>query len=155
MTAGDGPARQVGRVIRRIKVEPMEPDTFNPFGTLIHAGGRPPDFRGGGQSVGWAVPFESDGRPQVTVVTSPFQGLRFGKLERHFGVTQAFIPFGGSPAVVAVAAPAPHPDRDLVPRPEDVRAFLIDDRKGYLLKRGTWHALDRFPLHPPTRCSSC
>ena len=127
----------------------MEAGTFTPFGTLIHAEGRAPDFQAGGRSVGWAVPFETEGRPQVTVVVSPFQGLRFWKLERHFGVTRAFIPFGGSPAVVAVAASTAHPDRDLVPRPEDVRAFLIDDRKGYLLKRGTWHTLDRFSLRPP------
>jgi hypothetical protein len=64
--------QEVERVIRRIKVEPMEADTFTPFGTLIHAEGRPPDFQGGGQSVGWAVPLETDGQPQVTVLVSPF-----------------------------------------------------------------------------------
>jgi hypothetical protein len=76
---------------------------------------------------------------------SPFQGLGFRKLERHFD-------FGGSPAVVAVAAPAGHTDGDAVPGLEDVRAFLIGDRPNELSsEEGTWHTLDI----RPTRCSSC
>ncbi len=30
-----------------------------------------------------------------------------------------------------------------------MRAFLIDGSKGYLLGKGTWHSIDRFPLGPP------
>jgi ureidoglycolate hydrolase len=29
------------------------------------------------------------------------------------------------------------------------RAFLLDGSQGYALARGTWHSLDRYPLHPP------
>src|SRR5262249_23816769 len=59
-----------------------------------------------------------------------------------------FLPMGGSPAVVAVAPPGSG-DRNEVPAPSDVRAFLLDGSRGYLLGRGVWHSLDRYPLYPP------
>jgi ureidoglycolate lyase len=67
-------------------------------------------------------------------------------MERHFNVTQAFIPMDGSVSVVAVAPPT---DPKAVPRPEQVRAFLIDGTIGFRYKVGTWHSLERFVLHPP------
>ena len=85
----------------------------------------------------------------MDVIWQPFEGRRFRLLERHFAVTQAFIPLEGSPAVVAVAAPTDIEDPDAIPRPEDVRAFLIDPGKGYAYKTGTWHSLDRYLLRPP------
>jgi hypothetical protein len=68
-------------------------------------------------------------------------------MERHFHVSQAFIPLGGQRAAVAVAPPSADPDG--VPRLDAIRAFLLDGSKGYVLHQGTWHSLDRFPLHPP------
>jgi ureidoglycolate hydrolase len=82
------------------------------------------------------------------LLRTPYLGLRFSKLERHFNLTQAFVPLGGSPAVLAVAPPGPA-DRGALPRPDQVRAFLLDGTTGYALARGTWHSLDRFPLYPP------
>ena len=70
-------------------------------------------------------------------------------MERHFQVTQAFIPLRGSPSVVALAPPTDPHDRQSIPQPEAVRAFLLDGSKGYVLSKGTWHSLDRFPLYPP------
>jgi ureidoglycolate hydrolase len=49
--------------------------------------------------------------------------------------------------VVAVAAPT---EGERLPEPDEVRAFLLDGSAGYILKRGTWHSLDRFPLRPPS-----
>ena len=65
-------------------------------------------------------------------------------MERHFHVSQAFIPLGGEHAVVAVAPPSA--DRGSVPELEAIRAFLLEGSKGYVLHKGTWHSLDRFPL---------
>ena len=81
------------------------------------------------------------------VYSSRYSGLRFTMLERHFDVTQTFIPLGRVPAVVAVAAPTA---RDQLPKPGDVQAFLLDGSAGYVLRRGTWHSLDRFPLYQPS-----
>jgi ureidoglycolate hydrolase len=70
-------------------------------------------------------------------------------LERHHNVTQTFVPLGRSPAIVAVAAPTAS-DPDAIPAPEDVHAFLLDGSRGYVLQKGAWHSLDRYPLEPPS-----
>ena len=133
--------------VREIKIEPLTPEAFAPFGELISAKDRPPDFQGESGTQGWAIDFRS-GTPLVMLLKTPYQGLRVTKLERHFNVTQSFLPLGGSPAVVAVA-PAGNGDRTSLPGPERVRAFLLDGTVGYALARGTWHSLDRLPLYPP------
>ena len=133
----------------RIKAEPLTAEAFRPFGQIIGAPERPPDYRGGGKSEGWLVDYQAAGRTRVTVSRVPFQGFTFRKLERHFGVTQAFIPLDGAPAVVGVAPPTDPNDREAIPAPEQVRAFIIEGSRGYLLAHGAWHTLDRFPLYPP------
>ena len=133
--------------LHRIAIEPLTAEAFAPFGELIGTKDRPPDFRGESGTEGWAIDFKS-GTPLVMLLRTPYVGLRFSKLERHFNVTQSFLPMGGSPAVLAVAARG-NDDRGAPPAPEAVRAFLLDGTVGYALARGTWHSLDRFPLYPP------
>src|SRR5439155_17709439 len=65
-----------------------------------------------------------------------------------FGVTQSFIPLGHVPALLATAAATDPDDPEAVPTPEDVHAFVVDGSCGYVLKRGTWHSVDRYPLYP-------
>jgi len=128
--------------IVRVEVSPMTEAAFRPFGVMLSASDRAPDFTGI-SSVGWRAGFESDGLPEVMVYRSSYSGLRFSTMERHHFVTQSFIPLGSTPAVVAVAAPT---SRDVAPEPGDVRAFLLDGSAGYVLKAGTWHSPDRYPL---------
>ena len=132
--------------VHPIRIEPLTAEAFAPFGKLIDVGGRPPDYVAASGTEAWHAAFES-GRPLVSLLRTPFQGLRFRTMERHFHVSQAFIPLGGEHAAVAVAPPSA--DRDSVPQLEAIRAFLLDGSKGYVLHRGTWHSLDRFPLRPP------
>jgi ureidoglycolate lyase len=132
--------------VQRIRVEPLTEAAFRPFGQVLGAADRAPDYRGDGGAYGWRVGFQADGTLRVSVSVAPFQGLGFRKLERHHHVTQTFVPLDGAPAVVAVAAPT---DPQAIPAPDEVRAFLVDGSRGYLLARGTWHSLDRFPLAPP------
>ncbi|MFB3097904.1 MAG: ureidoglycolate lyase, partial [Dehalococcoidia bacterium] len=47
---------------------------------------------------------------------------------------------GLSLAVVAVAPPTDLDDPMAIPDPRDVRAFLINGRKGFAYKKGTWHS---------------
>lgn len=134
--------------VHDIRVELLTEEAFAPFGEIISAKHRPPDFRGAGGTLGWAIDFQS-GTPLVMMLQTPYQGLTCKKMERHLNLTQAFIPLGGAPAVVAVAPPTDPNDRSAIPRPDQIRAFLLDGTKGYALARGTWHSLDRFPLYPP------
>lgn len=127
--------------VQKLKVEPMTAESFHPFGEMVEARGRPLDRR-----EFFPVSFDVDGRTTVDVIWQPYAGKTFTRLERHFNVTQTFIPLEGSLAVVAVAAPT---GPDEIPLPEDVRAFLIDPARGYAYKTGTWHSLDRYILSPP------
>jgi ureidoglycolate hydrolase len=135
--------------VHRVKVELLREKTFSPFGQVIAIPKRPADFHGGGGSLLWNLDFQTEGRTQVNISRVPTIGMRFKRMERHLNVTQTFIPFHGSPSVVAVAVPTHSTNKKARPTPDQVRAFLIDGTKGYLLKKGTWHTLDRFPLYPP------
>ena len=132
--------------VHTIKVETLSQESFSPFGQVIQAGGREPDLRGASGMQMWALDFHIEGTMQVAMVRVPFQGLGFKTMEQHQDVSQGFIPMGGPPSVVAVAS-ATEPDS--APRPEDVRAFLLDGTKGYILNVNTWHSLDRLPVCPP------
>ena len=130
--------------IVKLSIEPMTAESFAPYGEVIEARERPADGRRF-----FPVDFRIDGRTTMDVIWQPVGGKRFRMLERHFAVTQAFIPLEGAPAVVAVAPPTDLDDAEAVPKPEEVRAFLIDPGKGYAYRTGTWHSLDRYLLGPP------
>jgi ureidoglycolate lyase len=132
--------------VHEVKIEALTDEAFAPFGQIISARDRAPDFETASGTRGWAVDFQS-GTPLLMLLHTPHRGLSFTKLERHFNLTQTFLPMGGSPAVLAVAPPSG--DREQVPSPSDVRAFLLDGTKGYVLGRGVWHSLDRYALYPP------
>jgi ureidoglycolate hydrolase len=131
--------------IQELKIERLTKEAFRPFGTVFDAQPRPPTRR----TLVYDKGFDVVGRTIVGVIWQPFAGRTFSRLERHFNVTQAFIPMSGSPAVVAVAAPTDPEDPEDVPSPDRVRAFLIDGTVGFRYKVGTWHSLDRFVLRPP------
>ena len=48
-----------------------------------------------------------------------------------------------------VSEPTVFDDPSSIPKPEEIRAFYLDGTQGIMLWKGTWHALHRFPLHPP------
>jgi len=134
--------------ITRLRVEPLTAESFRPFGQVIGQSEEAPDFRGAQGTLGWSVDWRG-GRAKISYLHTPYQGLRFRALERHLQLTQAFIPLGGSPAVLAVAAPTAPNDRDAVPPPSAICAFLLDGSVGYVLHEGTWHNLDRFAQRRP------
>lgn len=142
--ATQGPRVPASRV-HEPRIEPLTPEAFEPFGRLFHAPERPADR--------WKLTYDQDfsvvGSTKVGVIWEPFAGLTFARLERHFNVTQAFIPMSGSLSAVAVAAPTDPTNPDDFPHPERVRAFLIDGTVGFRYHVGTWHSLSRFVLHPP------
>ena len=129
---------------RRLTIEPMTAESFAPFGRLLEPSGMPADRR-----VMTPSEFECDGGTTIHTIWQPSGGRSFSRLERHFGVTQTFFQLSGSPSVVCVARPTDLDDPNAVPRPEEVRAFLIDSGRGFSFGRGTWHSLDRYVLAPP------
>ena len=128
----------------RLSIEPMTAESFAPFGWLVESSRTRGDRR-----VMTPSRFECDGRTTIHAIWQPCAVRSFSRLERHFGVTQTFFQLSGSPSVVCVAPPTDLDDPGALPRPEDVRAFLIDPGKGFSFARGTWHSLDRFVLAPP------
>jgi ureidoglycolate hydrolase len=128
----------------KLRVEPMTEETFGPYGTLMDAKAQPQDHR-----AFFPIDFQVDGQTTLNVIWQPQQGIRFAKLERHFGVTQGFVQISGAPAVVCAAAPTDLSDPQAIPEPDQIHAFLINPEKGYTFHRGTWHSLDRFLLAPP------
>jgi ureidoglycolate hydrolase len=131
--------------VQELKIEALTAEAFRPFGTIFDAKQRPAHRR----TLIYDKGFDVVGKTIIGVIWQPFAGLTFTQLERHFNVTQAFIPMSGSLSVVAVAPPTDPKNPEDAPRPERVRAFLIDGTVGFRYKVGTWHSLDRFILHPP------
>ena len=130
--------------VHKLKVELMTAASFSLFGEVMEAKERPSDERRF-----FPVTFDIDGTTTVDVIWQPYAERTFTTLERHFNVTQGFIPLEGSLAVVAVAPPTELDNREAIPEPDDVRAFLIDPTKGFVYKTGTWHSLNRYILSPP------
>lgn len=130
--------------IYTLKVEPMTEEAFAPCGILMDARERPKD-----QRQFFPIDFQVDGRTTVNVIWQPHAGMRFSKLERHFGVTQSFVQISGTPAVVCAAAPTDMHDPQAIPEPDQIHAFLINPAQGFAFHRGTWHSLNRFLLAPP------
>ena len=128
----------------RLAIEPMTAESFAPFGWVTESSETPDDRR-----VMTPSRFECDGRTTIHTIWQPCAGRSFSRLERHFGVTQTFFQLSGSPSVVCVAPPTDLDDPGAVPRPGDVRAFLVDSGRGFSFARGTWHSLDRYVLAPP------
>jgi ureidoglycolate hydrolase len=131
--------------IVEIALEPLTADAFAPYGQLITARDEPPAFEGSHLEA-WQMDFAVDGEIELMYVRYIHQEMRWTTMERHFNITQSFMALGGAASVMVVADPTDANDRSVLPRPETVRAFLVDGTQGVMLWKGTWHALTRFPV---------
>ncbi len=127
----------------RVPVAPMTAESFAPYGQVFGLGER------GTERVMAGTGFRHEGRVTVSTIWNPAGGQVFSQLERHFAVTQGFVQLSGALSVICVAPPTDLDDPSALPRPADLRGFLIDPAQGYLFHRGTWHALDRCVLEAP------
>jgi len=128
-----------------VAVEPLTASAFEPFGAVVGADAGPPALDWGTLQT-WMAPFEVDGPMQMTLCRYLREPIEWSRMERHLAVTQAFLPLAGVESVMVVAPPSDPGDRDALPPPDQVRAFRMDGRAGVVLRRGTWHALRRFPV---------
>jgi ureidoglycolate hydrolase len=132
----------------RIRIEKLSPQSFAPFGMVLGEPPHTPDFAGN-RSHSWLTPFAAEGVTQLMYTRFYHQPMRFSVLERHFNVTQGFVPLNGTPFVMVVAPPSPDTGDEAIPAPEALHAFYIDGTAGVLMHKGTWHTLDRYPVQPP------
>jgi ureidoglycolate lyase len=129
-----------------VSVEPISAEAFAPFGQLIAKRNGQPAFFGDGLRA-WRLDCDITGTTELLFVQYDYRPMVFSKIERHFTITQCFIPLDGA-AMVMVVAPLTDPsDRSALPPPASVRAFLVGGDMGILLLKGVWHALNRFPVH--------
>jgi ureidoglycolate lyase len=128
-----------------IPLQPLTPDGFESFGQILGDFAAPPVFEAP-HLRSWRLDFALKGSAKLMVVRYLHQPLEFTAIERHFDVTQSFIPLGDQPSVMVVAAPTDPQDWSAVPEPDALCAFYIPGDRGIMLWRGTWHALTRFPV---------
>lgn len=131
-----------------VRLETISEANFEAFGEILHGKSSLPAFTGTNMQ-SWRIQFSIEGKVELMLNRFHFQPFEFSKMERHFHVTQTFIPLGNMPMIMVVSASTKTDDRASVPKPEDIHAFYVDGTKGILLRKGTWHALHRFPAHPP------
>ena len=134
--------------IIELTVEPLTDEAFAPFGEIIAKKNVPPVFTGT-HLESWSFKFSIEKTVELMINRFHYHDIEFSMLERHFFVTQTFLPLNGMPMVMVVAPPSDTADPSAIPRPEDLRAFYGDGKTGIMLWRGTWHALHRFPIRPP------
>ena len=97
----------------------------------------------------WGVDFEIDGTLEVHYARFDHPSeMTFAMMERHFNVTQAFVPLDGAPNVNVFAAPTDADDFSAIPGRKDMRAFYFDGGQGAMMWRGTWHS-SRIPARAP------
>ena len=132
-----------------IAIEPLTAEAFEPFGQIIGRHGSPPVFSGP-HIDSWRMDFGADGPVELMFSRYVYMPMEFGEMERHFNVTQSFVPLGDSPSVMVVAPRTGQGGGPKNwPRADSVRAFYVSANQGILLWKGTWHALTRFPARPP------
>lgn len=131
-----------------MRLEPISAEIFAPFGEIIEKKRSEPIFTGKNME-SWQMQFSIDGTTELMINRFYYQPLEFSMMERHFHVTQSFLPFGKIPMAMIVSAPTDFDDSSSIPKPEEICAFYLDGTQGIMLWKGTWHALHRFPLHPP------
>ncbi|KQQ23139.1 Ureidoglycolate hydrolase [Methylobacterium sp. Leaf123] len=133
---------------RRIAIEPLTPEAFAPFGTVIDKRAVAPRPMNRGKARRFhdlaAVPVTGeDGQVVIGAVEAePYTlPLRLSLVERHPLGAQAFVPLDAAPFLVVVC-----PDEG--GRPGRPRAFITGPGQGVCYAIGTWHGV-LTPLDQP------
>src|SRR5215207_6211534 len=108
-----------------VPIEPLTHESFRPFGQIVGPlPGQPAWQRP--RLTSWRMDFSSDGPPDLKLIRYAYQPMAFSQLERHLNHTETRVPLMGGRFVMAVAPGSDRFDRIEMPKPDEVRAFLID-----------------------------
>lgn len=135
--------------IVRIPLEPLSLEAFTPFGQLIAAQPRRPDWDRPPLQA-WTLAFDADAAARIQVMRYGDRTRSFAIVERHLHVTESRFPLTGSAAIFAVAPATPAGMPPVPPSPGSFRAFLLDGNCGLILHKGVWHSLTCFPVGADT-----
>ena len=140
--------------IKRVKIEQLTEEAFEPFGDILGPKERPPDWQSEAGPATWFPNFSVDGTTTVAYCTytyrKPPTEYQIHILEQHRNDTQTVIPLEGKPCVLIVAPPS---EWGTKPDVDKLRAFLLDGARGIVLGKLTWHNHDApmvLPMYPPT-----
>ena len=127
--------------IKKVKIEPLTNQAFEPFGEVLGPTEGPPDWVNESGVASRFTNFFAEGTTKVGIVTFNYQKPptehQIVQLEQHYRVTEAKIPLDGKASIVYVAEPTPYGTK---PDLDNFRAFLSDGSSGVMLHRLTWHA---------------
>jgi len=134
----------------QIDVEPASDEAFAPFGRLIGLGQGENDavFANPGLR-SWRVDYDCADQTEVMFIWFDHVPMTFSKIERHFAVTQTFIPHDRAEMIMVVAPATDPSDWNDLPPALSLRAFRIPGTHGVMMWKGVWHTLNRYPIDPP------
>lgn len=128
--------------MRTVRAEPIDLDSYAPFGALIAPRATPPRIANHGRAEAWDHLAELvNERPELARPTvslfrcakedAPFLEVRW--LERHPRSTQMFVPMRAGRYLVVVAHGGEAPDL------ATLRAFVVEGSRAITYRPGTWH----------------
>lgn len=120
-------------------------ENFSPFGQVLQLPDGQSQHRWSTTKT-WSADFAIDGKMELMYARVEPVPNQFSKMERHFSVTQTFIPLGDAAAVTIFAAPTGD-DNDTPPDPAGFRALLVPGNMAIMMYRGVWHS-GRFLVKP-------
>jgi ureidoglycolate lyase len=125
----------------RLKVEPLTPEAFKPYGVVLTKPDRNPDANR--EDLEAWINFSGllgleDQHPILTYLQCKRHSLPVNQLERHCKGAEAFIPLEGTSILIAAHVGNPNDPND-TPDLDTVKAFLLDGSAGVFLPRGSWH----------------
>lgn len=118
--------------MRTLSLEPVTPEAFAPYGTLL----LPPETPGerAVYSEWLAEPANVPLQMHLNAVPASQLPVGFDEAERHPGAAQAFVPTDVALYLAVVFGDGDRPDL------ASARAFLVPGTIGLVYARGVWHA---------------
>lgn len=114
------------------------PENFAPFGQVLQLPSGQSQHKWTSTKT-WSAAFSIDGKMELMFARFSPLPMHFTKVERHFSVTQTFIPLGDASAVTVFAAPSGDAN-DTPPDPTEFHAILVPGNMAIMMHRGVWHS---------------
>tara|TARA_Y100000746_G_C15359851_1_gene389570 strand:+ start:70 stop:555 length:486 start_codon:yes stop_codon:yes gene_type:complete len=126
--------------MRKITVQNINKENFDPFGDIINTDGSPDKLINDGLCERYndrAKLDFSNGKAGISIFNAKVGKLpyEFDMLERHPYGSQAFLPLTGNPFLVIVA------QNNMENKPKIPQAFITEKNQGINIHRNIWHGV--------------